>query len=97
LGVKYFNYSQKTFVLTYVPPQDENDPDPLQHSDDIDIEMEKDPLRELDLNLQQKKKKQKPIQVTVEWKKKINSDARNIVNSIGYILISFIVSRERVI
>ena len=96
-GVKYFGHTQKTFVLTYIPPQDKNDPDPLQASDNIEI----DPLRELDsntnLNLQKKKTKQKPVQVTVEWRKKTNSDVRNIVNSIGYLLISFIVSREKVV
>jgi len=95
-GIKYFGYSQRTFVLSHMPPQDINDPDPLQHSSNIDIETEIDPLQELnsttDLN---KRKKQKPIQVTVEWKKKTVSDAQNIVNFIGYVLISFIVSREK--
>jgi len=97
-GIKYFGYSQKTFVLTCAPPQDKNDPDPLGNNSDN--EMEIDPLQELNIdansNLRKKKKTlQKPIQVTVEWKKKTTSDAQNIANSIGYILISFIVSRER--
>lgn len=93
-GVKYFGYSQRTFVLTHMAPQDVDDPDPLQHSNNIETEM--DPLQEFNLaTYLNKKMKQKQIQVTVEWKKKTVSDARNIVNSIGHVLISFIVSRER--
>ena len=53
IGGKIF--SQKTFVLTCTSPQDENDPDPLQHSDDIDT----DPLQEWAENLVQIYKKRK--------------------------------------
>jgi hypothetical protein len=92
-GVKYFGYSQRTFVLTHMPHQDINDLDPLSN---VDIEIEKDPLQEPNSTIDLKKKRRsKPIQVTIEWRKKTVLDAQNIVNFIGYVLIFFIVSWKR--
>ena len=102
-GAKFFSQYQKTFVLSYQPPPDSSDPDPLQESylcQELDPLQESDPLQSQILMHTTRKKqtrKLKPIQIIVCWKRKTKSDAHNIIYSSGFVFINFTISCAKVI
>jgi hypothetical protein len=90
-GAKFFLQHQKTFVLSYQPPPDPNDPDPLQESDPLQDQHQ----TSIHTTRKRQVRKLKPVRIIIGWKRKTKSDVRNIAYSSGFAFIKFIISRTR--